>query len=111
VNRATNRKPTADDVANRALMQSYDAPVDVSFDTDLRGTAVTLGQIVKVTHYQGIGPLGWTDRNLVVTGTTAYPDEDNFSTSIELEDWHDVLALGGSVLEIDTGTIDTYTIG
>jgi hypothetical protein len=42
---------------------------------------------------------------------TAYPDEDNFSTAIECEDWHDVLALGGSVLSIDTGTIDTYTIG
>jgi hypothetical protein len=111
VNRCTNRKATADDVANRALLESYDAPTDVSFDLDLRGTALTLGQIVKATHYQGIGPLGWTDRNLVVTGTTAYPDEDNFSTSIELEDWHDVLALGGSVLSIDTGTIDTYTIG
>jgi hypothetical protein len=111
VNRATRQKPTADDVANRALLQSYDAPTDVAFDLDLRGTALKLGQAVKVTHYQGVGPLGWTDRNLVVTGVTAYPDEDNFSTSIELEDWHDVLALGGSVLEIDTGTIDTYTIG
>jgi hypothetical protein len=111
VNRATRQKPTADDVANRRLMQSYDAPTDVTFDLDLRGTALTLGQIIKVTHYQGVGPLGWTDRNLVVTGVTAYPDEDNFSTAIECEDWHDVLALGGSVLSIDTGTIDTYTIG
>jgi hypothetical protein len=111
VNRATRQKPTADDVANRALMQSYDAPTDVSFDLDLRGTALKLGQIIKVTHYQGVGPLGWTDRNLVVTGVTAYPDEDNFSTSIECEDWHDVLALGGSVLAIDSGTIDSSTIG
>jgi hypothetical protein len=111
VNRATNRDNVAADVANRALLRSYDAPTDVTFDLDLRGTALTLGQIVKATHYQGVGPLGWTDRNLVVTGTTAYPDEDNFSTSIELEDWHDVLALGGSVLSIDTGTIDTSTIG
>jgi hypothetical protein len=111
VNRATNRDNIAADVANRALLKSYDAPTDVSFDLDLRGTALTLGEIVKVTHYQGVGALGWTDRNLVVTGTTAYPDEDNFSTSIELEDWHDVLALGGSALAIDTGTIDTSTIG
>jgi hypothetical protein len=111
VNRATRQKPTADDVANRRLLQSYDAPTDVSFDLDLRGTALKLGQIIKVTHYQGVGPLGWTDRNLIVTGVTAYPDEDNFSTAIECEDWHDVLALGGSVLSIDTGTIDTYTIG
>jgi hypothetical protein len=111
VNRCTNRKVTADDVANRALLQSYDAPTDVAFDLDLRGTALTLGQIVKVTHYQGIGALGWTERNLVVTGTTAYPDEDNFSTSIECEDWHDVLALGENVISVDTGTIDTFTIG
>jgi hypothetical protein len=111
VNRCTNRKATADDVANRALMRSYDAPTDVSFDLDLRGTALELGQIVKVTHYQGVGALGWTDRNLVVTGTTAYPDEDNFSTSIELEDWHDVLALGGAALAIDAGAIDSGTIG
>jgi hypothetical protein len=111
VNRATRQKPTADDVANRALLQSFDAPTDVTFDLDLRGADLRLGQLVKVTHYQGVGALGWTERNLMVAGTTAYPDEDNFSTSIRLEDWHDVLALGGSVLEIDTGTIDTYTIG
>jgi hypothetical protein len=110
-NRATHHQPTADDVANRKLLQSFDAPTDVEFDLDLRGTALSLGQLVRVTHYQGVGALGWTNRVLQVVGTTAYPDEDNFSTAIQLEDWHDVIALGGSVLMIDTGTIDTSTIG
>jgi hypothetical protein len=112
VNRATRQKPTADDVANRALMQSYDAPVDVEFDLDLRGTALRLGTGAKITHPLGVGPLGWTDRNLIVTAVTAHPDEDDFSTSIECEDWHDLLALGGSVMEIDGAFgVDTGTIG
>ncbi len=111
VNRATNRKATADDVANRSLLQSFDAPVDVEFELDLRGTALRLGQAFKVTHYLGVGEFGWTSRNLVVSGTTAYPDEDALSTTVQAEDWHDLLATGGAVLGIDVGTLDESTIG
>jgi hypothetical protein len=109
--KGTRHKPTADDVANRSLLESFDPPTDVAFALDLRGVSLALGQLVKVTHYQGIGALGWTDRNLLITGITAYPDEDNFSTAIDLEDWHSVLALGGSVLRIGAGQIDVSTIG
>jgi hypothetical protein len=110
-NRGTRQKATADDVANRALLESFDPPTDVTFALDLRGVSLALGQLVKVTHYQGVGALGWTDRNLLVTGITAHPDEDDFSTSIDLEDWHAVLALGGDALTIDTSVIGTGTIG
>lgn len=108
---ATRHPPTADDVANRTLVRTADAPTEVRFALNLRGAALRLGQLIRITHYQGIGPFGWTDRVLLVTGVQTMPDADQFACEVECEDVHDVLAAGADVFMIDEALIDEARIG
>jgi hypothetical protein len=109
--RGTLHKATADDVANRTLLRSANAPTRVQFMLDLRGVALSIGQLIGVTHYQGIGTSGWTDRVLMVTGITTNPDEDQFSTVIDCEDVQDFVPGSAGWFKIDSGQIDVATIG
>lgn len=99
VYQATRHKPTADDVANRTMLRSADAPTNVQFKLDLRGTELQIGELIKVTSYLGIGSTGWTNRVLLVVGIQTNPDEDEFSTVIACEDVGDFV--GGSYLALD----------
>lgn len=108
---ATRHPPTADDVANRTLVRTADAPTEVRFALNLRGAALRLGQLIRIKHYQGIGPFGWTDRVLLVTGVQTMPDADQFACEVECEDVHDVLAAGADVFMIDEALIDEARIG
>jgi hypothetical protein len=109
--KGTLHKATADDVANRTMLRSINPPTRVQFMLDLRGVALSIGQLIGVTHYQGIGASGWTDRVLMVTGITTNPDEDQFSTVIDCEDVQDYVPGAAGWFKIDSGQIDVQTIG
>lgn len=106
---ATRHKPTADDVANRTMLRSADAPTTVSFALNLEGTAIAIGQLIRVTSYLGIGVTGWTNRVLLVTGIRTNLDEDAFSTIIDCDDVGDFVT--GTQFVIGTSLIGTGTIG
>lgn len=108
---ATAEAKTADDVAARTLRGSINAPTDVEHDLDLRGITHAIGGHYRVTHYQGIGTTGWTNRVLMTTRITAYPDEDQFYTHLEAEDLHDRLSASAAAFIVNTSVLGTGTIG
>jgi hypothetical protein len=108
---ATRDQTTADDVANRTLVRTADAPTEVAFAMNLRGAAFQLGQLIRLQHYQGIGPFGWTDRVLLVTGVQTMPDDDQFACEIACEDVDEILDAGDTVLRIDVGSLDVSVVG
>lgn len=96
------------DIAARKLQRMSQPLALVRFKVDLRGLALALGQLIRVTHFAGIGSTGWTDRVLMVTKISTDPNEDGFLCTIEAEDVHDMV--GTTQMVIDIGTIDTAVL-
>jgi hypothetical protein len=94
----------ASDIANRRLLKAAQPVALVRFKVDLRGLALSLGQLVMLTHFAGIGATGWTSRVVQVTKITTDPNEDELLVTIEAEDVHDIVA--AQQLVLDTGTLD-----
>jgi hypothetical protein len=89
--------PTAEDVVGRRVARSGDPRPYVEFPLDLQGLDLTLGQLIRVTHHEGIGEFGWTDRVLIVVGVTTDPNA--LATTVHAEDFHGYLVLPGSSAE------------
>lgn len=64
----------AADVASRRLLRTKEIPRTVTFQTGLQATNTELGDIVRVTHLEGIGAGGWVDRAVFVTRHHFDPD-------------------------------------
>lgn len=93
------------DIANRRLLRNSQPLALVTFKIDLRGLALSLGQLIQVTHFAGIGSTGWTNRVLMVTRISTDPNEDGFLCTIEAEDVHAILDV--PLMIIDSATIDS----
>ena len=63
------------DVATRRLMRTKEPPRIVVFRTGLQALNTELGDVIRVTHLEGIGAGGWTDRPIFVTRHELDPDK------------------------------------
>jgi hypothetical protein len=54
----------ASDIANRRLLYFKDPPNEVQLLTNLRGLSSELGDVIKVSHTDGLSTTGWTNRPL-----------------------------------------------
>jgi hypothetical protein len=63
----------AADVAARRLLRKKEPERIVTFDTNLRGLASELGDLITVDHNDGIGSAGWTARPLRVLRHSTNP--------------------------------------
>lgn len=64
----------AQEVMGRRLTRTKEPPRFVSFVTGLQALNTELGDIIKVSHIEGIGAAGWTDRPIFVTRHEVDPD-------------------------------------
>lgn len=55
------------DIVRRRLLRHKDPPRVVRFSTSLQGLSVDLGDLITVTHPEGIGASGWTNQAVRVT--------------------------------------------
>ncbi len=99
----------ATDIINRALGRYAQPMPVVRFKVDLRGLLLTVGQLVMLTHYAGIGSTGWTSRVVMVTKITVDPNVEELLCSVEAEDIHDLLS--AEFMALDSGALGTATIG
>ncbi len=78
-NRATDASDYAQgeitwtDVVGRFLARHKDPPRIVRFQTGLAGMNLDLGDLIRLTHFAGIGSSGWTDRPLRIIRHEAEP--------------------------------------
>lgn len=102
----TRIAPVAWDITARQLLRWEEAMALVRFRVDLRGVDLSIGQLVQITDFRGIGSSGWTTRVVLVTKVTTNPSVGDMLCDIEAEDVHDLLvtnALFGNVgLEADS---------
>lgn len=73
---------TADNVAAKVLARQLD-PVWAPMKTDLRGTAVELGQLVALTHFEGLTATGYSAAEFDVARLTIDPNPDAMTVEIE----------------------------
>jgi hypothetical protein len=84
---------TADDVAARrlALRKPSNGRAEATFSSTLsKGYSVELGDLVNVTHFQGIGSTGWTNKRCRVLRIV--DDLDNFTRTFTVQDIDNLLA-------------------
>lgn len=82
---------TAADVAAQRLALRKTPRAVAVFDTTIPKAAnVELGDIIKVTHFQGLGATGWTDRRLQVRRIEV--DLSTLLITLTCRDVHDLLA-------------------
>ncbi len=93
----------AQDIANRRLRYASQPVARVNWKVDLRGLALSLGQLVNLTHFAGVGATGWTTHTVWVTKITTDPNETELLCTIEAEDVHDIVA--STTMTIDNGGI------
>lgn len=87
------------DVASRRLLRTKETPRTVVFTTGLQAVNTELGDVIRVTHTEGIGANGWTNRAIFVIRHELSPD----GLSITLEGIDvDRLFTGGFVLGDET---------
>lgn len=80
---------TALDVARRFLVRHKDPPRYVTFKVGLPGVNVELGDIVTVTHFEGVGSSGWTDRPVRVVQHEVDPND--YSVLLRCYDMQELL--------------------
>jgi hypothetical protein len=84
---------TADDVAARrlALRKPSNGRAEATFSSTLsKGYSVELGDLVNVTHFQGIGSTGWTNKRCRVLRIV--DDLDQFTRTFTVQDIDNLLA-------------------
>jgi len=65
----------ATDISNRRLLYYKDPPNQVEVLTNLRGLSTELGDVIKVTHVEGLSSSGWTNRPLRVVRHVTDPQK------------------------------------
>ncbi len=98
---------TADDVISRDLAFYKYPPRYVSITCGLQAVPVTLGSIVAVTDFQGIGSDGWTERPLWVLGIQDVYNDLNTPPTITLNCVDVLRVLSGFGLWAD-GTVPVW---
>ncbi len=89
-------------VANERLLVRRRPRPDVTFTVTIsRGLDLELGDIVKVTHFEGVGASGWTERRLQVRRLVI--DLDKFTVSVTARDVHDLLPTTASAATESAG--------
>lgn len=95
------------DVASRRLTRTKEPPRVVEFTTGLQALNTELGDVIKVTHLEGIGLAGWTDRPIFVTRHELDPDK----LTITLEGFDvDRLFVGAFILGDETLLAATWAL-
>jgi hypothetical protein len=90
----------AADIAQRRLRRTKNPPRYVSFTVGLQGANLELGDIVKVTHHEGIGAAGWT--NNLVRLTRHELDPESFTVMLE---GYDMSGLFGTAFILGDRTV------
>ena len=98
---------TAVDVVTRRLTRSKEPPRIVKWQTGMAGLSHELGDIVLLTHFEGIGSGGWTNRPVRILRHTT--DPDRFTVSIEALDMQRLFT--GAFVLGDTGTLPAAYTG
>jgi hypothetical protein len=81
----------ADDVAAQRLARKKTPRALATFDVRLNdGDGVELGDVIRVTHFQGVSSTGWSARRLYVRRIE--DDLDAFTRTITAEDVDNLLA-------------------
>ena len=65
----------AADIAQRRLRRMKNPPRYVKFKVGLQGLNYEIGDIIKVTHHEGIGATGWFNNPIRITRHEVDPDE------------------------------------
>lgn len=100
----------AQDVVMRKLLRTKNPPRMVKMRTGLRGVNFELGEILKVTHYEGIGSSGWSARPVRIMRHETEPDD--YSVSLECLDMQGVFGSaadgGGPYILGDEGVLTNW---
>lgn len=80
----TRRRAVAADVVARKVFRLRNEVVYGSFDTDLQGIDLDLGQFISITHDEGLGVNGWIDNPVLVIGIV--PNPQTLQVTIRFED-------------------------
>jgi len=94
------------DVAYRRLMRQKDPPRIVSFEIGLQGMNYDLGDVVQLTHYQGVGASGWAGQPMRIIRHEA--DPNNFSVALDCFDMQ-ALFSGAFILGDETALPAAWT--
>lgn len=81
---------TAEDVAFRRLLRQKDPPRVVTFALGLTGMNYELGDVLSLTHYEGVGPSGWVGNPVRILRHDADPDQ--FQVVLECVDMQTLFA-------------------
>jgi hypothetical protein len=90
----TRDQATAEDVVQRRLMRSKEPPRVVKFTTGIGGLNIELGDMLKVTHFEGIGANGWTENPVRVLRHETDPDQ--FTVTLEVLDLSRLFGAAGA---------------
>ena len=108
----------AADVMSHELLRKRNEIRYGSFQTDLRGVTLTVGQLIQVTNDEGLGTTGWTSRVVLVVGITMHPDMAEMLATIHVEDIHDIVVRGGTTSTsavgfqpMGTDGVDAFVMG
>lgn len=97
LNEAVRRKAVADDVAMRELLRDADVPHDGGFVSDLRGTSLSVGQLITITTEWAHWPS--TEAHVVkVTGLYPQGNATELLTRVTFEDVHRLMSLPANAL-------------
>jgi hypothetical protein len=66
---------TAEDVVGRRLLRMKDPPRIATFTIGLSGMNYDLGEVLTLTHFQGVGAAGWSGQPLRIVRHQADPDQ------------------------------------
>jgi hypothetical protein len=109
------RPELAADVAARRLAQTENGITQCQATIGLEGGDLRQGDLVRLTHFSGLGAAGWTNRIMRVTDRTLIPDEDALSFVVNLEDqqysWALQVGFHPVGLAVDAGPVGSVAAG
>jgi hypothetical protein len=77
---------TANDVVARVLRRHTNPPRHVVFQLGAIGLNLDLGDVIRVTHFAGLGPTGWIARPLWILAHDSDPGDKTVTiTAIDLQ--------------------------
>jgi hypothetical protein len=77
---------TANDVVAHVLRRHTNPPRHVVFQVGTIGLNLDLGDVIRVTHFAGLGPTGWTARPLWILAHDSDPGQKTVTiTALDLQ--------------------------
>jgi hypothetical protein len=93
---ALHRPEVAAVVAAFRLILTQDGITRGGFEVDLAGGTLRAFQLIRLTHFAGIGTTGWRNRVLLVLTRLLHIDDALWLTGVTFEDAHVVLVQPGA---------------